>query len=171
MSDPERDQTHSCALLENPFQTFEIILTSSAGKDLSIIRVKQNMYLNYEFVSVMDVVVQCNDSGIPMQSFQKQFTINITDVNDRPHYLSISNYRVAENAAAGELVGTFRTRDSDRWDVHFDYELVRGKDYFQLVKNQLFTKITFDYEKRDSYRIAIRSTDSAGNGCEKGLTV
>ena len=124
--------------------------------------------LNYEFFSVMDVVIQCNDSGVPKKSFKKHFTINVTDINERPRFFYISNYRVGENAAAGELVGTFQTRDPDHGDVHFDYELLRGTNYFQLVKNQLFTKMTFDYETRDSYRIEIRSIDKGGNG-RKGI--
>ena len=153
VEDPDRGQTHSCALLRNPFDTFEI-----SG---NVFKVKQNMYLNYEFKSVMDVIIQCNDSGLPMQSIKKELSIKVTDVNERPQYLSMSNYRVPENSA-NKLVGTLKTRDPDKNDVKFHYELVRGMDFFTLVNNKLFTKIEFNYEKRRSYGIEIRSTDCAG---------
>ena len=169
VSDPDHNQTHSCALIRNPFQTFEITSTLSSGNrdQFFLLTVMQNLYLNYEFVKDMDIVIQCNDSGIPIQSFKKQFNINVTDINERPHHLYISNYRVGENYAAGKLVGTFQTRDLDIWDNHFHYKLLRGTNYFRLVKNRLFTKITFDYEKRDSYEIEIRSSDSAGKNLFK----
>lgn len=153
VKDPDRNQIHFCNLLKNSFNTFKI--------SENILKVKENKYLNYEFITIMYVFVQCNDSGTPMQSIKKQLSINITDVNERPHYLSLSNYRVAENAA-NKLVGTLRTRDPDQIDVKFFYELVRGMEFFILITNQLFTKTQLNYEKKSSYEIEIRSTDCAG---------
>ena len=152
IEEPDRGQTHVCILLDDPLNTFEIL-----G---NLFKVKQNVFLNFERANIMSVLVQCVDSGIPKQSFKKQLSVVIADLNERPFSMSISNARVAENSA-NRSIGTFRTMDPDG-DVQFNYKLLRGTEYFALRSNELLTKIKLNYEKKNSHEIEVRSTDSGG---------
>ena len=67
--------------------------------------------------------IQANDGN--GGTYQEFFTIHITDANDVPTALTMSNQSVAENKNAGTLVGNFNTTDSDTED-DFTYTLVEG---------------------------------------------
>ena len=154
VEDPDRGQTHACVLLDNAQNTFELV------NDL--LKVKTNTFLNFERANIISVLIQCDDSGIPKQSFKKQLSIIIADVNERPVFMSLSKATVAENAA-NEFVGTLQTIDPDAKDKLFNYKLLNGANHFVLKGNQLLTKIELNYEKKNAYEIEVRSTDSGGN--------
>lgn len=154
VKDPDSGQTHSCVLLDDAQNTFALIN--------DILQVKQNKLLDFERSNKLSVLIQCDDSGFPKQSLKKQISIFINDVNEQPTSISISKTTVAENAV-NEFVGTLQTSDPDAKDNIFIYKLMKGEDYFMLKKGkQLFTKVDLNYEKKNSYQIEIRSTDSEG---------
>ena len=154
VKDPDSGQTHSCVLLNDAQNTFALIN--------DILQVKQNKLLDFERSNKLGVLIQCDDSGFPKQSLKKQISIFINDVNEQPTSISISKTTVAENAV-NEFVGTLQTSDPDAKDNIFIYKLMKGEDNFMVKKgNQLFTKVELNYEKKNSYQIEIRSTDSEG---------
>ena len=101
----------------------------------------------------------------------------MTNVNESPTDISLSNSSVAENQPSGTTVGNFTTTDPDAGDTH-TYTLVAGMGdvdnaSFDIVGNQLRTKASFDYETKKSYSIRVRSTDNGAGSLyfEKQFTI
>src|SRR5262249_3598808 len=87
-------------------------------------------------------------------------------LNAAPPAIELSNDGVAENQAAGTVVGPLSSSDPDAGDT-FTYTLVAGtgdtdNDSFQILGNTLQTNASFDFETRSSYSIRVRSTDQSG---------
>jgi VCBS repeat-containing protein len=108
-------------------------------------------------------------------SFDKQFTVTVTNVNEAPTDISLSAATVAENAAVGTTVGTFTTTDVDAGDS-FTYTLVTGTGdtdnvAFTIAGAALKTAASFNFEGKSSYSIRVRSTDATGAFVEKQFTI
>ncbi len=83
---------------------------------------------------------------------EKAFTINVTNVNEQPTDISLSNNSVAENQPTGTAVGTLSTTDPDTGNT-FTYSLVSGtgstdNGSFTISGNTLQTAATFNYESK-----------------------
>lgn len=83
-----------------------------------------------------------------------------------PTAIGLAGAAIAENVAAGSVVGLFSTTDSDAGDT-FRYVIVPdarldGTGLFEIVGNQLRTKVAFDFEAKSRYSIRVRSTDQGG---------
>jgi len=120
--------------------------------------------------------VRSTDGG--GHSFDKEFTIHVTDVNDAPTDIALSNSSVPEDAPVGTVVGTFSTTDQDAGDT-FTYQLTGAAQEY-IVNSQLFTidpsgqlrtATLFDADQKASYPIYVRSTDAGGLWVEKGFLV
>jgi serine protease len=95
--------------------------------------------------------------------------------NRTPTDVALSPAAIAENAAIGALVGTLRGIDPDIGDPQ-SFSLVDGDGSgdnasFTIVAGQLRAQAVFDFEKRSSYSVRVRTTDSAGQFFERPLTV
>lgn len=77
-----------------------------------VITVANGSLLNYESRTSIELGVFATDNGVPVLATVAPITIQITDVNERPT-LTDRNFTVAENAAAGTIVGTFPASDVD----------------------------------------------------------
>ena len=128
---------------------------------------------NYETKNSYSIRVRTTDQGgLP---YEEAFTINVTNVNEQPTDISLSNSMVAENEPVGAVVGTFSTTDPDSGDT-FTYTLVSGSGgadntSFDISGNQLKTAESFNYEARDSYSIRVCSTDQGGLSTEKVFAI
>lgn len=83
-----------------------------------------------------------------------------------PTNIALNPSSVYENERPGTRVGAFSTTDPDGPDT-FIYQMINNAGYpdnrlFEIIGDQLFTKVIFDYETRSSYNIRVRSTDSTG---------
>ena len=92
----------------------------------------------------------------------------MTNVNEAPTDIALSNSSVAENQPSATPVGNFSTTDPDAGDTH-SYSLVSGTGdtdnaSFQIVGNQLQTNAVFNFEVKNSYTIRVRTTDQGGTG-------
>ncbi len=93
---------------------------------------------------------------------EKAFTITVTDVNEPPTDMALSNASIAENSASGSTVGTLSTNDPDVGDTYI-YSLVSGDGSddnasFTISGSQLQTAAVFDYETKTSYTIRVGAT-------------
>lgn len=61
--------------------------------------------LNYEAQKRHMIRVKTTDDGTPQLSFEKDFSIDLRDVNDKPRDLQLSNNKVKENAKINTLIG------------------------------------------------------------------
>jgi len=93
---------------------------------------------NHEAQETHSIRVRTTDSG--PSNFEKEFTITVTDINEAPFDLGISVSSIAENEAAGTLIGDLTAEDEDEGDVvtfSFSDTNTDQLNYFQIVNNQL----------------------------------
>jgi subtilisin-like proprotein convertase family protein len=98
------------------------------------------------------------------------FTLLINDVPEAPTSLTLSSRTIAENQAAGAVVGVFSTSDPDGGDT-FSYALTSGAGgqnnaLFSISGNELRTTGKFNFEVVNNYSVRVRTTDSAGLSLE-----
>jgi gliding motility-associated-like protein len=106
-------------------------------------------------------------------SFEKQFTITITNSNDAPTDIQISNDSIFENSSANSLIGNFSTTDPDVGDIH-TYSLTGGLNdnlFFTIIGNQLRSTQQFDFETKNNYFISVQTTDVDGSTFAKQFTI
>ncbi len=99
----------------------------------------------------------------------------VTNPNDPPVDLAISNSLVAENAVATTVVGTLSSIDPDPGN-NFAYSLVSGEGdadnaSFHIFNNTLRTSQGLNYEEKSSLSVRVRTTDQGGLFFEKILTI
>ncbi len=82
---------------------------------------RTNTAFNFEVKSSYAICVRTTDQGA--LSYDKAFTITVTDVNEAPNGISLTSTSVAENQAVNTTVGTLSTTDPDAGNT-FTYALV-----------------------------------------------
>ncbi|MBA4148597.1 MAG: cadherin-like domain-containing protein [Verrucomicrobia bacterium] len=101
-------------------------------------------------------------------------TLQITASNAAPTDILLSNNSVAENQAAGTVVGVLSALD-EVGDTH-TFALVSGAGdtdnaSFSISNGSLQTSKALDYEEKSSLSIRVRATDAGGASFEKQLTI
>jgi methionine-rich copper-binding protein CopC len=163
----------------DPGDTFTYTLASGLGDtdngSFSIVgnELRTAAVFDFETKSTYSIHVRTTDSA--GNFFEKTFTITVTDVNEAPTDIALSNSSVPENKPAGTVVGTLSTTDPDAGDT-FTYSLVAGTGStdnasFTISGSDLQTAGPFDFETKDSYSVRVRTTDSVGNTFEKPFTI
>ncbi len=119
------------------------------------------------------VRVRVTDAG--GLSFERAFTITVTDVNEAPTGPTLSNSHVDENAAVPTLVGTLASADPDAGDGA-TYTLVSGSgssgnSSFAISGSSLNTAAVLDFETQPAYDIRVRITDTRGLTSEATFTI
>jgi gliding motility-associated-like protein len=102
----------------------------------------------------------------------KTISVTVTDVNDAPADIILSNNMVYEHQAKGTTIGTFTTIDEDAGDTHV-YTIQPGNDAssFALSNDTLQTAAVFDYNTKQVYIVTIRTTDQGGLYVDKDFTI
>ncbi|MFB6456848.1 cadherin domain-containing protein [Chitinophaga sp. Hz27] len=123
---------------------------------------------DFETKSQYTIRVRVTDNG--GLSLENVFIINVTDVNEAPTNLTISNNSIPENQPAGTVIGSFSTTDPDA-NSSFTYSLVTGtgsddNSTFTIIGNQLQAAASFDFETKSQYTVRIRVTDNGGLSLE-----
>ena len=136
-------------------------------------QLKSNTSLDFESKSSYTVRVKTTDQG--GLSYEKALAINVTNINEAPTNLTLSNSSIAENKPTGTIIGNFITTDPDTGNT-FTYSLVTGTGstdnaLFTIQNNQLKSNAPFDFETKNSYSIRVKTTDQGGLSYEKSLTI
>ncbi len=166
-TDPDASNTHTYTLVDGTGDT------DNAAFQIVNNELKLNSAVNFESQSTYSIRVKTQDAG--GLSFEKVLTINITDVNEQPTALALSEESVAENLPAGTVVGDLSSTDPDTGDTH-EYELVSGTGdtdnaSFTIVDSELRTAASFNFETKASYSIRVRTTDADGLSFEQTFTI
>jgi large repetitive protein len=98
--------------------------------------------------------------------------INISNVNEAPSAISLSNTVLDENTPANSNIGSFSSTDPDDGDS-FSYSIVGGPDAgaFTINGDGLLLTNSPDFEAQPSYTVRIRTTDVGGLFFEEDFTV
>lgn len=155
-TDADAGDTATFTLVTNPSNLFSM---ASNG------RLTTTQPLNYESASSYTVTVRVTDSG--GLTYDENFTVAVTNVNEAPTMGSLT-FSVAENSAAGTVVGTVGATDPDTNAPfrNFRYELLSGTSTFAI--NQTTGQITLvaspNYESTSSYSVSVRVWDGGAIG-------
>jgi RHS repeat-associated protein len=163
--DPDLQDHHVYSLLDDAQGRFQIV-----GSQL---QVKNSSLLDFESKVSHSVTIQVTDAG--GLSRVQAFTISLTDVNEAPSNLQLSNGVIAENETGDSVVGVLSVTDVDQGDRH-TYSLVEGggaadNTAFSIVGNQLHINGPADFESKSSYSIRVRAVDQGGLFTDRVLTI
>ena len=128
---------------------------------------------DFETKASYSVRVRTADQG--GLTFEKVFTISITNVNETPTDIVLSTSTVSENVAANTTVGTLSSTDADAANT-FTYTLVAGagstdNTAFNISGNSLRITASPDFETKASYSVRVRTADQGGLTFEKVFTI
>jgi LPXTG-site transpeptidase (sortase) family protein len=129
--------------------------------------------LDHETHNSYSVCIRTTDStGL---TFDKAFTISVTDVNESPTGLTITPSTTLEENQSGAVAADLSTTDPDAVDT-FTYSLVSGTGdsdnaKFSIVADQILTASGLDYETQSTYHVRVRSTDSGGQYIDNTATI
>ncbi len=107
-------------------------------------------------------------------TYQTTQTITITDVNDKPTDIALSNATVVENAV-GAIIGTLSTTDPDGvasgFAGPFSYTVSDAR--FEVVSDQLKLKAgqSLDREAAATVNVTVTTTDAGGQSYSKGFAL
>ena len=122
---------------------------------------------DYEVANSYSVTVQVTDGG--SLTYDEIFAINVTDVNEAPTAITLSNASVAENAGANATVGTLSGTDPEADAI--TYTITAGGSDFNLDGTTLRATNAFDYEVANSYSVTVRVTDGGGLTYDETFTI
>ncbi|MDZ4667751.1 MAG: cadherin domain-containing protein [bacterium] len=163
---------------EDASNTFSYTFISTAGNnnnEFSIIgnQLRTNAAFDYETRQSYVIFVQTNDGlgGI----FTKQLSLTVTDSNDAPTAINLTNTSVQENSASKTFVSKLSGTDPDATS-NFAYSLVSGtgssgNGSFSISNDSLYTAMSFDYETKLSYSIRLNVNDGFGGTFQQVFTI
>ncbi len=165
-TDPDAGDTHTFALVAGPGDT------DNASFQIDGSTLETNAVFDFETKNSYSIRVGATDGG--SLTFEEQFTITVTNVNEPPSDINLSNSSVAENEPPGTAVGTLTTVD-DPGSTH-TYTLVAGAGdednaSFQIDGDVLETAAVFDFEADSTLSVRIRTDDGGGGTFEKQFTI
>ncbi len=146
------------SLGSNPDGKFEIVGTE--------LRLKAG--LDYETVKNHPITILVKDAAGNMTS--KDFTIKVTNVDEAPVLVALSNASIAENSAIGTVIGTLSAVDPEGGDVVYSLSSNPG-GMFAIVDNKLQVAKALNFEATASYTIKVEAIDVGGNVTEKTFTI
>jgi Bacterial Ig domain/Cadherin domain/RTX calcium-binding nonapeptide repeat (4 copies) len=181
-TDPDVGDTHTYTL-ENtgcgggPFPDNSSFQIGGVSND----KLQSAASFNFEVKSSYTVCVRATDNGSPAMSFDKQFTISVTNVNEAPTDISLSNNNIDENQPSSSAIGTLsQVGDPDSGETYTFTLLTSGcsgsfpdSSSFQVTGSQLQSAVSFNFEVKSSYSICVRVNDpgSPNLSFEKQFTI
>ncbi|XP_053253332.1 protocadherin gamma-C4-like isoform X3 [Podarcis raffonei] len=138
--------------------------------------------LDREEISQYKVMITATDSGSPPLSSQRNFLINISDLNDNPPHFSQPAYEtlVTENNALGLPVISISAFDPDLGqNSHLSYSLVEHiingmpiSSYVYVMENgTIYSGCSFDYEQTQQLVFQIQAKDNGSPPLSANVTV
>ena len=151
------------------FHTYHISGPDAAKFTLAKDTLKSAAIFDYETEKLYRITITTTDTG--GLSLTKDFDIRITNVNESPIDLLLSDSIILENSPAGTLIGRLNTQDTDTRDVHI-YTLTGGDIHpFAVFTNRLEVANPMDFESQQTYQITITTQDWDGLSYSKNFTI
>lgn len=168
-ADPDEGDVTTFALVSGAGATDNALFSIVNGQLIA------NQTFNFEIKNSYTVRIRATDSQNLV--FETPVVISITNVNETPTNINLSNSTVVENTPVGTSVGTLTTADVDVPET-FTYTLVSGTGStdnakFAIDGDQLVVAVPPNYEDNSGhfYSVRVRSTDAGGMSVEKTFTI
>jgi VCBS repeat-containing protein len=151
--------------------TAAFALTNDAGGLFAISggNIVTTVPLDYEQAASHTVTVEVTDSA--GATFGKDIQIGVTNVNEAPTDITLTNASVPENAPGFAAVGSLSAVDPDAGDTATYALIDDAGGLFTLAANLLVTTGPLDYEQAASHQITVRATDAGGLTFDKTFTI
>ena len=152
----------------------EVDLNKFANNDFKLIgrTLLTNRIFDFEETKSATIQVEVSNG---LSSTIQNVTVQITDENDAPSGISLSNVIFSESAVLNTPLGVFSAFDQDAGDTH-QYSLVLGNGindesntFFRIDGTQLLLAKPLDYESKEFHNILVRVVDNKGASFEQGL--
>ena len=166
-SDPDAGETFTFQLADSAGGRFAIDSTTGQIIDPG------GCLFHKKAIPSHDVTVRVTDNG--GLTYDKTFTIDLTDINETPIDLVLSSDTVVEHAANGTVVGTVTGSDPDNGDTAA-YSLTDDAGG-RFAINSSTGQITvangalLNYEGAASHDVTVRVTDSGGLMYDETFTI
>lgn len=165
--DPDPDEAFTFQLVAGTGSSDNALFTID-GKSL-----KTKAVFDFESKTKASIRVKATDRG--GRSTETVLSITVTNVNESPTGVALSKAEVAENLAAGTVVGTLSTSDPDAGNT-FTYTFVAGTGaddnaLFRIEGTSLKTAVAFNHEARSRYFVRVRSADQGGLSTARAFTI
>ena len=164
--------TLSATDAEGGAMTFSLV-SGGGSTDNASFRIVGNqlqtaVLLNYEDKSSYSIRIGAIDST--SLSFEKQFTISVTNANEAPTSISLSANSITEGNEINAVIGTLSAIEADVGDS-VSFSIVSGGDKFNISGTQLRASAVFDYDTASSHPVTVRATDAGGLSLDQSFTV
>lgn len=107
------------------------------------------------------------------QFVENNFNLSITNVNEPPTNLALSNTSVNENSAAGTLVGLLSSVDPDAGDTTTYVLTTNPGNRFQINGDRLEVAAgaNLNFEGQQNFYVSVRAVDALGAYTERGFSI
>lgn len=153
--------------------TFELMDPDGEHFEIAGNELKAKRIFDFETLSAYVISVRATAGEY---SYERAFTVEVTDVNEAPTALEIDLTNIDENNQIGAAIGVLRVTDADA-DEAFTYELLvddaEPDDWkaFSIEGAELRAATVFDAERQNSYRFHVKVTDKGGLSLEMPMSV
>ncbi len=130
---------------------------------------------NFEAQASYSIRLRATDSGTPGLTYEQSFLITVTDVNEVPSDIILSDTSIAENNALNAIIGTLGFMDPDSGGTH-TFSLATGSGdtdnaSFTISGTSLCLTPSADFEAKSNYAVRVRVTDNGGLIFEKPFLI
>ncbi len=103
-------------------------------------------------------------------TINKEFLIQVTDVNEPPTAIYLDGDSVDENVAVGTIVGNLTVSDEDIND-EIAFTLSKENALFRIDENRIKTKANINYELTNNQLLTVVAEDKGGNAISKDFVI
>lgn len=121
---------------------------------------------SFNFEETSEYFIDVIGTDLDGEMVEMPFSILITDANDTPVNLSLSNTSYIEDQPSGSEIGTFTVEDEDSGDTHtytLDNSIPENDNsFFAIDGNRLLSASVLDFDIKALYSISVIAEDNAG---------
>ncbi|SOC46504.1 heme-binding protein A (HasA), partial [Rhizobium subbaraonis] len=150
--------------------SFTYTLVNDAGGAFRIVGDKLQVAKGLDYETAKSYVIKIKVADDRGNTFEKQFTIGVQNVNEAPSGLALSKSTVAEAAKVGTTIGLLSATDPEGGKITYSLSSNPG-GIFKIVDNKLQLAKAVDYETAKSHAITVVAKDSAGSSISQALTI
>ena len=135
-------------------------------KNTGVLSLKPNSYFDYEKIQNLLIKITAYNQSL---FSEKEFTISVIDVNEKPEDIILDNDTLLENQQ-GAIIGKITTIDKDSKETH-QYQI--NDERFEIINNQLKLKDNqkIDFADEPKINLTITATDKGGLSLQKQFTL
>ena len=132
------------------------------------LKLKGGQSLDYETEPTIAIALTATDNSNSSLTYSKNFTINVTNVNETPTNIALNNNSVTENSG-GAVIGNITVTDPDQVATFRNNTVTVSNNRFEVINNNGILQLklkggqSLDYETEPTIAIALTATDNSNS--------